>query len=127
MICADCGHEHDAVVETCSACGKDPLLDGRYRLSSVIGQGAFGTTWRGERASDGHVVCLKELLYQRLASFEPEEQFRREAAVLRQLDLPGVRRLQVRVGSIAGHQGHSENPPAPHLASFGSVPVSSNT
>ena len=90
MICADCGHEHDAVVETCSACGKDPLLDGRYRLLSVIGQGAFGTTWRGERASDGHVVCLKELLYQRLASFEPEEQFRREAAVLRQLDLPGV-------------------------------------
>lgn len=90
MICADCGHEHDAVVESCSACGEDPRLDGRYRLLSVIGQGAFGTTWRGECVSDGHVVCLKELLYQRLASFEPEEQFRREAAVLRQLDLPGV-------------------------------------
>lgn len=90
MICAECGHEHDAPVKACTACGKDPLLDGRYRLLSVIGQGAFGTTWRGERASDDHPVCLKELLYQRLASFEPEEQFRREASVLRQLDLPGV-------------------------------------
>mgnify|MGYP000037970609 CR=1 FL=1 len=90
MICAECGHEHETPVESCAACGKDPLLDGRYRLQSVIGQGAFGTTWRGERVDDGLVVCLKELLYQRLASFEPEEQFRREAAVLRQLDLPGV-------------------------------------
>jgi serine/threonine protein kinase len=90
MICAECGHEHDAPVEVCSACGKDPLLDGRYRLLSIIGQGAFGTTWKGIRVEDDHPVCLKELLYQRLASFEPEEQFRREASVLRQLDLPGV-------------------------------------
>lgn len=89
MICAECGHE-GAAGSSCSACGKDPRLDGRYRLLSVIGQGAFGTTWRGERIEDGRSVCLKELLYQRLASFEPEEQFRREAAVLRQLDLPGV-------------------------------------
>lgn len=90
MICAECGHEDPAAGDSCSECGKSPLLDGRYRLLTVLGQGAFGTTWRGERVEDGREVCLKELLYQRLASFEPEEQFRREAAVLRQLDVPGV-------------------------------------
>lgn len=90
MICAECGHEDTAAGESCSKCGKSPLLDGRYRLRAVLGQGAFGTTWRGERVEDGAEVCLKELIYQRLATFEPERQFQREAAVLRQLDVDGV-------------------------------------
>ena len=91
MICAACGGvaSDDA---RCESCGGSPLLAGSYRLEAVLGQGAFGTTYRAERVEDGLLVCLKELLYQRLASFEAERQFQREAAVLRQLDLPGVPR-----------------------------------
>lgn len=91
MICARCGVTTTDDVR-CEGCGEVPLLDGRYRLEGHLGQGAFGATWRAVRVSDGLPVCIKELLFHRLTSFEPERMFQREAAVLRQLSLPGVPR-----------------------------------
>lgn len=92
MICAHCGAT--AGDGPCPACGEPPLLDGRYRLEALLGQGAFGSTWRATRVADGRPVCLKELLYHRLTSFEPERMFQREASILRQLSLPGVPRYE---------------------------------
>lgn len=91
-VCASCGQQVGVADAECGACGESPLLDGRYRLAAALGHGAFGTTWRATREADGLTLCIKELLYQRLASFEPERLFRREAAVLRQLSVPGVPR-----------------------------------
>jgi len=88
MICAACGTATAAA--PCTTCAADPLLDARYRLDEVLGQGGAGVTYRATRLADGAVVCVKELAYHRLQSFEAERLFRREAAVLRQLRHPQI-------------------------------------
>ncbi len=89
IVCAACGEQTESS-ETCSACGDDPLLDGRYRLEALIGQGASGLTYRATRIDDGLVVAIKELSYRTMQSFEMDKLFRREADVLKQLDHPGI-------------------------------------
>ncbi len=37
------------------------ILNGRYRIETVIGQGGFGITYRAEVLKTGHNVCIKEL------------------------------------------------------------------
>lgn len=93
MICWSCGGAAagDGAAR-CPICGGPPLLDGRYRLEAVLGQGATGITYRARRLADGALLCLKELRYSRLGSFEAEKLFRREAEVLRQLAHPGIPR-----------------------------------
>lgn len=83
MLCSSCG-AGDATTP-CSACGSDPLLDGRYRLDALLGHGGSGVTYRATRLTDGLSVCVKELAFHRMQSFEAERLFKREAAVLRQL------------------------------------------
>jgi len=90
MYCARCTGEWDGEAARCVLCGADPLLEGRYRLEGVIGRGGSGVTWRATRVDDGHRVCVKELHYLRMQSFETERLFAREARVLRQLDHPGI-------------------------------------
>jgi serine/threonine protein kinase len=90
MICASCGEsvqEHDT---SCPSCGDVPVLAGRYLLLNVIGQGGAGVTFRARRLSDRALVCVKELAYNRLADFDAQKLFEREASVLRQLDHPGI-------------------------------------
>ena len=88
MICASCTATTDTT--PCGACGADPHLDGRYRLDAVLGHGGGGVTYRATRLADGREVCVKELAYHRLQSFEAERLFAREAAILRQLDHPQI-------------------------------------
>ena len=85
MICASCGSETPD--RPCASCGQEPLLDGRFALQAMLGQGSFGTTWKA-LDPDGHAVALKEML------MRPEllEQVTREVRVLRQIDHPGVPR-----------------------------------
>ncbi len=47
-------------------------------------------TYRATRLADGLAVCIKELVYRRIGSFDVEERFRREAGILEQLDHPQV-------------------------------------
>lgn len=89
LVCAKCGKETDDT-DACEACGEPPLLDGRYRLQETIGQGASGITYRAEAIEEGRTVCIKELTYRAMSSFEMQELFHREARVLRQLDHPGI-------------------------------------
>ena len=92
MICAQCGHEmvwsEDA--EPCRECAADPRLEMRYRLDAVLGRGGAGVTFRATRLADGLGVCVKELAYHRMQSFEAEKLFRRESEVLRQLEHPQI-------------------------------------
>lgn len=90
MICASCGQDNAAETGPCSNCGEDPTLDGRYQLLGIIGQGGAGVTYRARRLSDRDIVCVKELAYNRLADFDAQKMFEREAQVLRQLAHPGI-------------------------------------
>ena len=104
MICAHCGVTLDVVVETCSSCEQGALLDGRYRLDSVLGRGAAGTTYRATRVEGGAVVAIKELLLRSIDSFETETLFQREADVLRTLDHPGVPSYYEHMSAGSGKQ-----------------------
>lgn len=89
MICAACTESIDGA-DTCPACGEAPLLEGRYRLEEVVGEGGMGRTYRAMRVADGSVVAVKELPIRQVEDVKAMELFEREASVLEQLDHPGI-------------------------------------
>jgi serine/threonine protein kinase len=89
-VCGACADRTET--EPCAACGRDTLLAGRYRLRSILGRGALGTTYRGTRVADGSEVAIKELAVGRARELKDLEPFARESGVLRALDHPGVPR-----------------------------------
>lgn len=93
MICSRCYHVNESEVGICVACGKDPLLEGNYRLLEQVGQGASARTYKAVRLSDGQIVAVKELLFHRIDVLKTHELFEREARVLRQLSHRGIPRL----------------------------------
>lgn len=88
MHCAHCGTPTDDV--PCSECGEDPRVVGRYRLEALLGQGGHGTTWRALDEQSGQARAVKELPLRLGTPEKIVALFRREAAVLQQLDHPGV-------------------------------------
>lgn len=97
MICASCGADglgEDATSSPCPKCGDPVLLDGRYRLVSILGRGANGITYRGERKTgDGSwkdAFAIKEMPLRTLESAKAMELFDREARILRELDHPSI-------------------------------------
>lgn len=86
MICIHC---EAATHDVPCACGKDPRLDGRYRLEEAIGQGAAGTTWRAVD-EEGRVFAVKERLVRGQDADKRRELIEREARVLRQLSHAGI-------------------------------------
>jgi hypothetical protein len=92
MLCAHCNAEISNVEASCPECREDPMLDGRYELLEVLGQGAAGTTYRGRARADGRVVAIKEVLVRRVSSVKALALFEREAQVLEQLEHPGIPR-----------------------------------
>ncbi|MGM0559346.1 MAG: serine/threonine protein kinase [Myxococcota bacterium] len=89
LICANCGADTPDR-QSCSVCDEPPLLQARYALSAVLGEGASGTTYRGRDTHSGREVAIKELAFHRVDTFKAHELFEREAAVLCRLDHPGV-------------------------------------
>ena len=85
MICASCGEVTSK--KPCTACQQDPLLDGRYRLEEVLGQGSFGTTYRAHDP-DGSVVAIKEMMLR----IDLKERVLRELRIMRELHHPGIPR-----------------------------------
>jgi serine/threonine protein kinase len=88
MICASCHGTTDD--DVCSSCGESALLDARYRLDELLGSGASGMTFRARSLETGDDVAIKELDWRKLDALKTEELFNREAAVLRQLEHPGI-------------------------------------
>jgi eukaryotic-like serine/threonine-protein kinase len=70
----------------CSSCGSEILLEGRYRVIRMLGEGGFGKTYEVSDL-DSIVKVLKVL-----SKNEPKyiELFQREAQVLSQLNHPGI-------------------------------------
>lgn len=78
----------------CQTCGSELLLEGRYRVTQVIGQGGFGKTYEVREvvratgtSNSGIPKVLKVLIDQQPKAVEL---FTREAQVLSQLRHPGI-------------------------------------
>ncbi|TVQ95885.1 MAG: serine/threonine protein kinase [Deltaproteobacteria bacterium] len=66
------------------------LLQGRYRIEDVLGEGALGRTYRAHDIEEDRPVAIKELLPARLKTWKDHELFEREAAMLQSLRHPGI-------------------------------------
>lgn len=64
-------------------------MNGRFRVTKVIGRGAFATVLAAERP-DGSLVALKVLLTEQNANIGAVSRFRDEATMLSRLDHPNI-------------------------------------
>ena len=60
------------------------ILDGKYRMSELLGRGGMGEVYQAERVADGTHVAVK-VLYAHLGTPDHLERFRREAAIAAKL------------------------------------------
>ncbi|MEO1300403.1 MAG: serine/threonine-protein kinase [Cyanobacteria bacterium J06636_16] len=66
------------------------VIQSRYRILSVLGQGGSGITYEAEDNQTGLHVALKELSLRGLSDWKKLELFEREAQILKQLDYPAI-------------------------------------
>ena len=69
------------------------VIEGRFRLDDLIGQGGMGQVWRGTQISVGRCVAVKTLLPELMSKHQMSERFMREARVLAGISHPNVVRL----------------------------------
>src|SRR5690242_6892681 len=62
------------------------LLDGRYRIDSVLGKGGMGRVYKGEHTGIGKAVAIKVLHSKLGGSREAAQRFQREALASGRLD-----------------------------------------
>ena len=88
----NCRHPENLnnTINFCQSCGSKLLIDERYRVLSVLGQGGFGKTFE-VRDRDGTRKVLKVLTY-----IEPKgvELFQKEANVLQRLKHRGLPKVE---------------------------------
>jgi len=70
--------------------GPGAVLDGRYRIQSLLGEGGMGTVWRAQHLRIGRPVAVKVLHPDVGRSPLEAERFRREAEIAVRLDSPHV-------------------------------------
>jgi len=68
------------------------IIQSRYRIASILGQGGIGVTYAAFDAQTGDRVALKALSFRRMNVWKVLELFEREAKVLAQLDHPAIPR-----------------------------------
>ncbi|MGF1523609.1 MAG: serine/threonine protein kinase [Leptolyngbyaceae cyanobacterium] len=66
------------------------VVQDRYRILSVLGQGGSGITYAAEDTITGHRVALKELSLRGLSDWKKLSLFEREAQVLENLQHPAI-------------------------------------
>jgi hypothetical protein len=66
------------------------MLDGRYRVDSVLGKGGMGRVYKGEHTGIGKAVAIKVLHSKFGASREATQRFQREALASGRLDHPNI-------------------------------------
>lgn len=85
VLCAACNAQVAADATTCPACAQPVLLQDRYRLRSVVGQGAVGITYRADDVRTGAVVAIKEMPLRHTLDSDVRARMEREARVLSEL------------------------------------------
>ncbi len=108
LYCPECStHYDDDSLRNCpndgarlykmDKAGKDPLLgsvvDNRFRIDSVIGEGGMGTVYRGQQLSVGRDVAIKVLRADLSHKQVALERFFREAKTISNLNHPNIVRL----------------------------------
>jgi serine/threonine protein kinase len=68
----------------------EQVIDGRYRILDILGDGQSGTTYRAERLHDRTIVALKVLSLRGTQNWKLVELFEREAIVLQTLQHPAI-------------------------------------
>ncbi|MEO0769726.1 MAG: protein kinase, partial [Cyanobacteria bacterium J06649_4] len=66
------------------------IIDQRYRIVSILGEGSSGTTYLAQRVDSGEEVALKELSLRSLSGWKMLELFEREISLLKALDHPAI-------------------------------------
>ena len=66
------------------------ILQQRYQIESILGQGSMGTTYRARDVQENRLVALKQLHFSRLQEWKPLELFEREAKILQKLNHPRI-------------------------------------
>ncbi|GAK60136.1 serine/threonine kinase [Candidatus Vecturithrix granuli] len=66
------------------------ILQHRYRIESILGQGSMGITYRAMDMQENRIVALKQLHFSRLQEWKPLELFEREVAILQKLNHPRI-------------------------------------
>lgn len=66
------------------------VINHRYRVLAILGQGGSGITYAAEDKTNGHHVALKELSLKGLSDWKKLELFEREAQVLASLNHPAI-------------------------------------
>jgi serine/threonine protein kinase len=66
------------------------LVDGKYRIDALIGQGGMGAVYRATHLELDRVIALKVVLPDYVSSGETLERFRREARAAARLNHPNV-------------------------------------
>ena len=89
MICVACGEKQECET-TCSYCGCDPLLNKRYALLSILGQGVEGVTYKSLDTQTQSEVVIKERLWKPGHQSKRKERLEREAQVLSEISHPQV-------------------------------------
>jgi eukaryotic-like serine/threonine-protein kinase len=102
-ICASPQNPDDQLF--CASCGSEVLLEGRYRVIRMLGEGGFGKTFEVNDLDN-----VKKVL-KILSKNEPKyvELFQREAQVLSQLNHPGIPAVEPNAYFIF----HPKNNPEP--------------
>ncbi len=90
--CAHCGstegQDHLCPAQNTQLIGQ--VLDGRYRIDGVLGQGGMGMVFRATQTSMGREVAVKTLHPTLAAAPQFFERFRREAEMASRLRHPGI-------------------------------------
>jgi serine/threonine protein kinase len=68
----------------------DSIIDDRYQLIELLGEGGSGSTYRAMRLDDGATVAIKILSLRHLNDWKQLELFEREAKVLAQISHPQI-------------------------------------
>jgi serine/threonine protein kinase len=66
------------------------VLDNRYQLQELLGEGGSGSTYRAIRLCDQAIVAIKVLSLRHLKDWKQLELFEREAQILARLDHPQI-------------------------------------
>ena len=66
------------------------IVQARYQITDVLGEGGIGITYAAKDLTNGHTVALKALSFRRVKDWKVLDLFEREARVLSQLDHPAI-------------------------------------
>ncbi len=69
---------------------KEQIINQRYRILDILGEGGSGITYKAEDTKIGKTVALKALSLRESGNWKQIELFEREAKVLRTLNHPAI-------------------------------------